>query len=292
MSNTLNSMTGFGRADGGDEAYRWAWEIRSVNGRGFDCRIRVPSGCERLDPFIRKTVSSAVNRGSVSVNFDLRRAAVKPVASVDEAMLDALADLCRARGEEPRFDQLLSVRGVIGSETEVAEDLLPEARLQQISSDLENALESFLDARKTEGTALKRILINDLRSISDMVSQARALDVMRIEAIRDRFQAQVLNLMPDDASIDQGRLEQEIATLAVKADIREELERLDAHVQAASDLIEKGSPIGRKLDFLAQEFNREANTLCSKSGDVALTRLGLDIKSVVDQFKEQAANVE
>lgn len=285
-------MTGFGRADGGDDLYRWAWEIRSVNGRGFDCRIRVPSGCERLDPIIRKALSAAVKRGSVSVNFDFRRAAQKQGASIDEAMLDALVALCRARGEEPRIDQLLSVRGVIGGEAESGEDLLPKERLDQITTALSAAVDGFLDARKVEGEALKSILINDLEFISKMISQARDLDTVRLEAIRDRFRAQVHTLLPEDISVDQGRLEQEVAALAVKADIREELERLDAHVAAAKELIDKGSPVGRKLDFLAQEFNREANTLCSKSGDVELTRLGLEIKSVIDQFKEQAANVE
>ncbi len=288
----VRSMTGFARGEGQADPMRWAWEIRGVNGRGLDIRLRLPPGCERLDPIIRKKVNARLARGSISISLELRRSAGAQGAAIDAALLETLAAACRERGEEPRYDRLLRVRGVVGAETDRADTALSDDLSGALEAGFETALTDFVASRDQEGAALESTMRGHLQTIEDLAGAARRLDAAQPDAIRARLSEQIGGLLPDGTPLNPERFEQEVALMAVKADTREELDRLDAHISAARDLLDGGGPIGRKLDFLSQEFNREANTLCSKSTDVELTRVGLDFKAAVDQLKEQAANIE
>lgn len=286
------SMTGFGRAESADSKYRWAWELRSVNGRGLDMRLRVGMGFERLDPEIRKRLSSAFKRGSLTASFDIRALGEVAAATINHALLAELEQLCRDRGQEPQLDRLLAVRGVVDSGEErnaAAED---EERCKAVLATLDEAVAAMAEARRVEGVETERHLSARVDEIADLVAQANALDATRLPAIRERLSAQIDELLGEGRDLNRDRLEQEIALLATKADIREELDRLSAHVAQARSLLSGGGPVGRKLDFLTQEFNREANTLCSKSSDKDLTNIGLAMKAAIDQMREQAANLE
>lgn len=290
--NQVASMTGFGRAEGADDKYRWAWELRSVNGRGLDMRLRVGMGFERLDPEIRKRLSTAFKRGSLTASLDVRALGEVSSATVNHTLLAELEKLCRDKGQEPVFDRLLAVRGVVDSGEErnaAAED---EERCKAVLATLEEAIAAMTAARLAEGVDTERHLTARVDEITDLVGQANALDATRLPAIRDRLLAQIDELIGDSRDLNRDRLEQEAALLATKADIREELDRLSAHVEQARSLLKGGGPVGRKLDFLTQEFNREANTLCSKSSDTDLTNIGLAMKAAIDQMREQAANLE
>lgn len=285
-------MTGFGRAEGADDKYRWAWELRSVNGRGLDMRLRVGMGFERLDPEIRKRLSTAFKRGSLTASLDVRALGEVSSATVNLTLLSELEQLCRDRGQEPALDRLLGVRGVVDSAEDrnaAAED---EARCKAVLGTLDEAIRAMTEARRIEGVETERHLSARVDEIADLVAQANGLDSTRLPAIRDRLMAQIDELLANARELDRDRLEQEAAMLATKADIREELDRLSAHVEQARSLLSAGGPVGRKLDFLTQEFNREANTLCSKSSDTELTNIGLAMKAAIDQMREQAANLE
>lgn len=286
------SMTGFGRAESADDKYRWAWELRSVNGRGLDMRLRVGMGFERLDPEIRKRLSTAFKRGSLTASFDIRPLGEVAAATVNQTLLAELEKLCWERRQEPQIDRLLTVRGVVDSGEErnaAAED---EGRCRAVLQTLDEAVAAMAEARRVEGQETERHLTARVDEIADLVAQANALDATRLPAIRDRLMAQIDELLGDGRDLNRDRLEQEVALLATKADIREELDRLGAHVAQARTLLSAGGPVGRKLDFLTQEFNREANTLCSKSSDKDLTTVGLAMKAAIDQMREQAANLE
>lgn len=290
--NQVASMTGFGRAEGADDAYRWAWELRSVNGRGLDMRLRVGMGFERLDPEIRKRLSTAFKRGSLTASLDVRALGEVSSATINRTLLDELEALCRDRGQDPALDRLLAVRGVIDSGEDrnaAAED---DDRCKAVLATLEEAIAAMAEARRVEGIETERHLSARVDEIADLVNQANGLDATRLPAIRDRLLAQVDELLGDGREFNRDRLEQEVALLATKADIREELNRLSGHVDQARSLLSAGGPVGRKLDFLTQEFNREANTLCSKSSDKDLTNIGLAMKAAIDQMREQAANLE
>ena len=288
----VHSMTGFGRSEGSDGRYRWAWELRSVNGRGLDVRMRVGMGFERLDQQIRKRLTGAFARGSLSVSLDLRSHAEQPDIQVNEAFLGTLEEICRARGQDARIDRLLGVRGVVDASDERQSAAEDADRCAAVLQTLDEAIGGLREARLEEGGKTADVLMTRVAEIEDLVQKAAALDSARLPAIRDRMMAQIEDLLGTSDAVDPERLAQEVALLATKADIREELDRLTAHVGAARGLLKGGGPVGRKLDFLSQEFNREANTLCSKSSDTALTKIGLDLKAVIDQVKEQSANLE
>ncbi len=288
----VQSMTGFGRAEGVDDRYRWAWEVRSVNGRGLDIRLRVGMGFERLDQQIRKRLSGAFARGSLSVSLDLRSHAEQPDIQVNEAFLNTLEEICRIRGQEARIDRLLSIRGVVDASDERQSAAEDADRCAAVLRTLDEAVGGLRDARLEEGGQTAGVLLTRIAEIEELVERAAGLDSARLPAIRDRMMTQIEELLGAGDAVDPERLAQEVAVLATKADIREELDRLTAHVGAARGLLNGGGPMGRKLDFLSQEFNREANTLCSKSSDTELTQIGLDLKAVIDQVKEQSANLE
>lgn len=289
---SVASMTGFARAEGGHGDLSWSWEIRSVNGKGLDMRVRVPSGWERLDPLIRGEVTKALSRGSVTISLDVSTTSAGRTYHINDDLLDRLADICRSLGEEPRIDRLLNVRGVVEQMDDGSSRALEDQDVQEAIVDtLREALGLLAESRLQEGGRIATVLHDRLGEIESLIEEAEAFAAAVPEKIGAKVRSQVDELLNSPA-VSEERLAQEIALLASKADVREELDRLQSHIEAAREILSSRGAIGRKLDFLGQEFNREANTICSKSGDIELTRLGLALKGAVDQFREQIANIE
>lgn len=293
----IQSMTGFGRADGSRADWRWHWELKTVNARGLDIRMRMPNGLEPLEQDLKKTLQAKLKRGAVQIFINIERenagADVRVNAALAAKLMADLKELATGLGTEPpTLDAVLGIRGVV----EVAEPDTDEdetaARLAAVAATFDEAVESLVSARTDEGAKLQTILESVLTEIDQLVARADALAVVAPEAIRSKLEAQVTELLADRAEMPEERIIQEVAMLAGKADIREELDRLRAHIAQARTLLAEGISVGRKLDFLAQEFNREANTLCSKSSDTELTRIGLDLKAAIEQLREQVQNVE
>ena len=287
-------MTGFARAAGTTGAVQWLWEIRTVNGRGLDIRVRVPNGFEAAGEAARAALSKALARGQCQLGLTLTRPETAARVRIDEALL---ADLAASVARVPRpagiapatLDGLLSVRGVVEVEAEAPAD--PEALNRDLAAGAQALVADLVAARRAEGASLQGIVAGQLAEISRLTGSAEDCPARRPEAVKARLAASIAALT-DGAGLDPDRLHQEAVLLAAKADVREELDRLRAHVAAANDLLAAGGAIGRRLDFLAQELGREANTLCAKAGDIALSRIGLDLKAVVEQFREQVQNVE
>ena len=292
----ISSMTGFARASGSDGAAGWSWEVKSVNGRALDVRCRLPQGLERLDPAVRSAVSARLRRGNVTVGLRLSQAPEAAAMRVNRAWLDQLIALAAEyRGRDdiapPRLDGLLALRGVI--ETAESADDAEDARDDgAMLATLDVALAELVRERKAEGTALAAALTDRIEEIAGLTRQAEALAPTRQEALGARLREQVAALTGAGAPVPEDRLASELALLAVKIDVTEEIDRLKSHCAAATRHLREGGAVGRKLDFLAQEFNREANTLCSKASHAALTEVGLALKATIDQFREQAQNVE
>jgi uncharacterized protein (TIGR00255 family) len=288
---TIASMTGFARAEGETSGLTWVWEARSVNGRGLDVRCRLPPGLDRLDPTVRAETAKRLKRGNVSVTLSLSRAAGAAPFTVDRAVLDQVLALQtelhgRVDRAPPRLESLLLVPGVLdrGGLAEAVDEAVEKALLAGFAE----ALARLVAARSEEGGRLRSVLLAEIDEMERLAASA----ALRPEAVRERLRLQVQDLLGSVPALSEERLAQEAALLAAKGDIREELDRLSAHVAQARAMLGEGGAIGRRLDFLSQEFNRESNTLCSKSQDVALTRIGLALKTVIDQFREQIQNVE
>ena len=297
-NGALASMTGFAAVSGAACGYQWEWTLRSVNGKGLDLRFRLPGGYERLETVLRGTASGKLSRGSVSANLGLKRESEQSAELViNPAALDAVkrisADIARETGAAPAtVDGMLAVRGVIDLR-EAALDEDGQAELDAaIQAGFEKALDAMTAARLSEGAALGETLRGQLETVSVLVIEADALPARTPEAIAERLKHAVSQLIEAAPQLDAERLHQEAILAAAKADVREELDRLNAHVDAARKMLGQGGAVGRDLNFLAQEFNREANTLCSKSNDIDLTRIGLKLKGVIDQFREQVQNLE
>ncbi len=293
----LKSMTGFARNDGIHGETNWFWEVRSVNGRSLDLRLRLPAGLERLEPAVRAKCQDRISRGSCTITLGTKRQAGQMEIRLNEAALtEALAVADRAKtvsGLKPaRLDTLLGMRGVVevaeAEETAEERDALGNALLAA----LEGALDQLVAARAAEGRRLQEIIEKQLAAIEALVAQATTAMARQPETLAERLKEQVARLDEAGATLDPERLHQEALLLAAKADIQEELDRLLAHVAAARELIASSGPAGRKLEFLAQEFNREANTTCSKAADIEISRAGLELKSVIDQLREQVQNIE
>lgn len=300
----IASMTGFARASGPacPPAMGWTWEVRSVNGKGLDVRLRLPPGYEALDVACRELIAKTLTRGNVSASLTLHALESRGGESVmvNQALLGQLMDLARnlpAHIAPPTFDGLLTVRGVLVSGDEQGMDEAQTASHHQaLIAGLQQALCDLSTARQQEGQRLEGVLHGHLATIRTLIDQAEQCAALRPEAIRARFHRQVAEILDcvrgEGVAIPEDRLIQELALLATRLDIREELDRLRSHLAQALDLLHASGACGRRLDFLCQEFNREANTLCSKSQDSDLTRLGLDLKAVIDQLREQVQNVE
>ena len=297
----IHSMTGYARADGSDGPLSWTWEARSVNGRTLEARTRVPPGYERLDHPARAAVGEAVKRGNVSISLAVteRRASQPPRVNRElvRELLGVIGEL-RTQGEiaAPTADGLLRVRGVLEDDQPAApsEEELTR-RDAAIMGSLKRALDGLSTSRAEEGARLDVILKQRIDEVSGLCERAAGRAGAQAEVVRTRFETQLGDVLARAPALSEERLAQEVALLVGKADVREELDRLSAHIAQARDLLAGGGrnqPVGRKFDFLCQEFNREANTLCSKSADIELTRIGIELKSAIEQMREQVQNVE
>jgi len=293
----VSSMTGFARTEGRIDSLNWAWELRSVNSKSLDLRFRLPSGYDVLEILLKTRLGEMLKRGSINASLTIAEESRPARLRVNEETLAQVIALMRdlegrIDAAPPRLDGLLGIRGVI----EFAEEAPGEDRRETVHAALtvgfEVALASLRAARDGEGERLERILSARLDEIAAQVAEAEKSAAAQPDAIRARFKAQIAALFEGVPPLPEERLAQELAVLIARADVREELDRLNAHLAAARELLAEGSNVGRRLDFLCQEFNREANTLCSKSADLGLTRLGLALKAAIEQLREQVQNIE
>lgn len=290
----LSSMTGFARAAGTTGAVQWAWEVRAVNGRGLEVRLRVPNGYDAAGEVARTALHKTLARGQCQLSLNLSRPDAAPRIRINEGLLAelaaAVARVPRPEGVAPAtLDGLLALRGVIEAEDEASTDT--EALHRDLAEGVVRLVTDLVEARRAEGRQLRAVIEAQIAEIGRLTRAAEDCPARKPEAVRARLAATVSTLIAV-GNLDPDRLHQEAVLLAAKADVREELDRLAAHLASAADLLAAGGPVGRKLDFLAQELGREANTLCAKANDIALSRIGLDLKAVVEQFREQVQNVE
>jgi uncharacterized protein (TIGR00255 family) len=293
----LQSMTGFARATGVHPGNAFAWELKSVNGKGLEVRLRLPPGLERIEQPAKQAFQKRFSRGQFYAALNLTRQGTEAGPIINEALLGSVAALAKRLEEEfgiapARADGLLALRGVLEFADPLATEEEATAFDTAILAALDEALAGLEKARFEEGAALGRLLLGHVDEIEALTLKAEADPSREPQAIRAKLAEQVRLLLDAMPTLDEGRLNMEAAFLATKADIREELDRLKTHVAAARSLLGAGGPIGRKLDFLSQEFIRESNTLCSKSNAVAVTAIGLELKAVVDRFREQVQNLE
>jgi uncharacterized protein (TIGR00255 family) len=290
-------MTGFARTEGAEGGVSWTWELRSVNGRNLDLRLRLPPGMERLDPRVRSALGERFRRGSVNATLTVARAAGTAPVRINQEVLDQVVALAadlqsRVEAAPPRIDGLLALRGVLEQveqeESEEERAALDEAMVASFVA----ALDRLAETRAEEGARLAGVIAGQLDEIARLSARAHEVASTQPAAIEKRLKEQVRVVLEDQPSLPAERIAQEVALLVVKADVREEIDRLSAHVEQARGIMAGDGAAGRRLDFLCQEFNREANTLCSKASDIELTRIGLDLKTVVDQLREQIQNLE
>jgi len=292
-------MTGYARISGEESGVAWVWEVKSVNGRGLDVRTRLPPGYDFLDLPVRDAVARRFKRGNVTVNLTISQKAQQGALSVNEALLDQLVALTRRWKDKapdlaaPSLDGLLALRGVLESEQSGADPAGEESDLAKILlGQCDKALSQMETMRAEEGKRLSLVLTEQLNEIALLVTDAISSAALDPAQMRAKLRQQVALLLESGANLSEERLAQEVALLLGKADVREELDRLGAHIAAARKMLATPEPVGRKLDFLCQEFNREANTLCSKANDIELTRIGLGLKAAIEQFREQVQNIE
>jgi uncharacterized protein (TIGR00255 family) len=290
-------MTGFARSQGTSGLYVWAWELKSVNAKGFDLRIRTPAGWDAVEVAVRARAAEVLARGTVYATLTIDRQGTASAVKINEPVLNAiLATLRSLEGRidatPPSLDGILALKGVL--EVAEADERVDDRRAveAEIIAGFGVALRGLNDMRRQEGTALGQVLTVRLTEMAALSGRADAAPGRRPEAIRARLAEQVAVLLQTSERFDADRLHQEAILVATKADVREELDRLASHIGQAEKLIGQGGPIGRRLDFLSQELNREVNTLCAKANDVELTNIGLELKSVVEQFREQVQNLE
>jgi len=293
----LSSMTGFARSHGASGPYAFEWELKSVNAKGFDLRMRLPPGWDEIEAAAKKRAGELLSRGTVYANLNVKRANAGSIIRINE---DVLASIVKVAGElagridavAPSIDGLLGIKGVIEvvePESNEAEDKAAKAAA---AAAFEQALAELVTMRQREGETLGNILVQRMDEIERLAKKAEAAPGRKPEAIKARLAEQIATLLDASERFDSDRLNQEALMIATKADIREELDRIASHISQAREMIGKGGPVGRRLDFLAQEFNREVNTCCSKSNDLELTNTGLEMKNVVEQFREQVQNLE
>jgi|TARA_R110001592_G_scaffold98993_1_gene282188 uncharacterized protein (TIGR00255 family) len=293
---TVSSMTGFARTDGAADGFGWTWELRSVNGKGLDVRVRLNGGFERLEAKVRDAVSKRFKRGNMGVTLNVVRASDGSTYQVNRELLSELVSLAEEFDNTSSLSagtiaDLMNVRGVLETVETQEDDASRDARDGAVLASLSDAIDQMDAHRAEEGAKLDAMLRGHVDNIEATVTRAENCASARGDAIKERLKRQIDELM-DAGKFDPERLHQEAALLATKADIREEIDRLKAHIVAARDMLTKGGAIGRKLDFLCQEFNREANTLCSKANDIELTNCGMELKVIIDQLREQVQNVE
>ena len=291
----VSSMTGFARIEGEAAGVSWVWELKSVNGRSLDLRLRLPPGYDGLEAPLRAALGGRLKRGSVSANLTVNRVA-PPTIRINREMLERVVALVGELSAEveaapPRIDGLIGLRGIIETVEDEPDDIV-EARRAVLLEAWGKALDRLATARGEEGARLGLVLSNQLAELAELVAAASAAAAAQPEALRARLRQSLAALDELAPGMSQERVAQELALLVSRGDIREELDRLRAHIAQAGELLGKGEAVGRQLDFLCQELNREANTLCSKSADIELTRIGLSLKVAVEQFREQVQNLE
>ncbi|HRK19417.1 MAG TPA: YicC family protein [Hyphomicrobiaceae bacterium] len=294
----LKSMTGFARTSGRTEVASWVWEVRSVNGRGLDVRLRLPPGYDSLDAAAREIAGRYCNRGSLNVTLTLREEAAGETVRLNEAVLAdvmRIADVVHAKigGPKPDVAAILAQRGVLDFQSQDPGESAAKLAPVMLAS-FEDAMRALVAARESEGARLKTVIERQLAEIERLVRIVEESPARSLEAVSKRLSEQLARILGTDgaANLDPQRLHQEAALIATRADVEEELKRLAAHIEGARELLSAAEPVGRRFDFLTQEFNREANTLCSKANDTAITRAGLDLKAVIDQMREQIQNIE
>ncbi|MBV9827345.1 MAG: YicC family protein [Alphaproteobacteria bacterium] len=288
-------MTGFARADGEGNGIAWVWELKSVNSRSLDLRLRLPPGFDALEPQLRAGLGKSCRRGNVAATLSVTRL-TPPVMRVNREMLSQIVTLLNDLAGEveaapARLDGLIGLRGVIDT-VDDEPDAVTEARRAAVLAGWTLALERLAQARAEEGARLLAVLSAQRQELATLVTAATTCAATQPEALRTRLTAQLRELQSLAPTMPEERVAQELAMLATRADVREELDRLRAHLAQIGDLLQRDDPVGRQLDFLCQELNREANTLCSKSADIELTRLGLGMKATIEQFREQVQNLE
>ena len=294
-------MTGYARAQGADERRRWVWEARSVNGRNLEVRCRVPQGFERLENPARTAAGAKLKRGNVSLSLTINSERASKPLRINRALLAELGHLVEevrksTGAAAPAADGLLRVRGVIEEEDESQDTEEALAALDKaLTRSLDEVLRGLADSRASEGKALAGVITGHVDEIEGLCQRAAERAVAQIGVVRSKFESQLADLLERAPPLSEERFAQEVALLVGKADVREELDRLTAHIAQARSLLKEArpdNPVGRKFDFLCQEFNREANTLCSKSADIELTRIGIDLKGAIERMREQVQNVE
>jgi uncharacterized protein (TIGR00255 family) len=291
----IASMTGFARTEGQADGLTWVWELKSVNGRALDMRFRLPPGFDALELPLRTSLAQRLKRGAVSASLAVTRGAGLAGIRVNRDALAAVLAIAREIAGEvetvpPSLDGLLAIKGVLESDDAPEDESSRERRQSALLAGWEDALGRLASARLAEGARLEPVLAARLTEIAGLVTEAESCAATQPETVRARMRAQIGELLQAAPALPEERLAQEAALIAAKADVREELDRLGAHVGAARALLSEGDAIGRRFDFLCQEFNREANTLCSKSTDIGLTRVGLALKAAIEQLREQVQN--
>ena len=288
-------MTGFARAQGEAPGIAWTWEVKSVNGRALDLRLRLGPGFDALEPELRAALAQRLRRGNVSANLSVIRTAPLALRINREALGQLVSLIGELTGEieaaPPRLDGLLALRGVVET-VEDEDEAVAEARRRDVLAGWTVALDQLIAARAEEGARIAVLLAAQLDEIGALVAAAADSAAAQPRAILERLRTALGGLAESASPLPEERIAQEVVLLAARADIREELERLRAHLEQAGELLDEGEAVGRRLDFLCQELNREANTLCSKSADITLTRIGLALKAVIEQFREQVQNIE
>ncbi len=294
---TLSSMTGFGRSNNSFENYSWVWELKSVNGKGLDLRTRIPQGFDTLDKHVKSVAKKVLFRGTLNILLQIKKDGVETVLNVNEDVLNKLIIIAKDAAIKhnlpmPSIDNLLTIRDVIEVNNDDTPDYTEKGRDKAVKLSFDEALKSLISSREEEGAATYCMLSLILDDINRLLSEAEVIGLKQPELLKEKFEKKLGSLFDNKQDIDQDRLAQEIVLLALKSDIKEETDRLNAHIVSARKLLLTNGPVGRKLEFLTQEFNREINTLCSKSSDIRLTNIGLSLKASIDQFREQVLNVE
>lgn len=294
---TISSMTGFARSNGQTDTASWSWEFKSVNAKGFDLRLRIPSGLDGIESDLRRMIGAVIVRGTIHAALDLTRTIRTPEIRINADLVARLArELNKAASkaglQPPSMDAVIAVKGVIEIADEQEDEASREALQTALIQSLEEAIVALFSARKAEGSALLMVLSSRIDDMQRLATAAEKLPSRQPDAVKARLKTQIDDLLDASSTFDAQRLHQEAVVLTIKADIREELDRLNAHIEQTRALLLRGGAVGRRLDFIAQELSRETNTICAKSNDIALTAIGMDLKTLVEQFREQVQNVE
>ena len=297
-SHSISSMTGFASVDGSMNGINWTWEAKSVNAKGLDLRCRVPQSYEKIEATARVVVGKAFKRGNFNLSLSIQEDIVENHYSINHTLLNQLIKIATdlqtklINFKSPSLDGLLAARGVIEPIPKGKNNLDRLILDKKILKSLDIVLGSLAQSRIDEGNRIGKVLYNQLKRIKKLCKRADKTASLQPDNIRKKLKKQINELIEEKLSFSDERLAQEAAIYLIKADVREELDRLNAHVESAELLMMGGGAIGRKLDFLCQEFNREVNTLCSKSSDIMLSKIGLELKAVIEQYREQVQNIE